>query len=99
MTEIEIKDHAIKGRDRDLKQLDTELREARAEIERLRKALESAVRQMDIARRFLPSHGTFGEEGISAYEDARASTRAALSSSSHAEKEVTTGLTTTPVGD
>lgn len=36
MTEIEIKDHAIKGRDRDLKQLDTELREARAEIERLR---------------------------------------------------------------
>lgn len=56
------------------------------ECGRLRKALMVADKQLAIARRFFPSHGSFGEEGISNYENAQARVRAALSTSTEEPK-------------
>ncbi len=55
-----------------------ELSNAEAERDKLaacigeaKKALEAAHAQLSVGRRFLPKHGSFGEEGISAYEEAQ----------------------------
>lgn len=42
-------------------------------------ALKTALEQMNKARRFLPTHGTFGEEGITDYDNAVAKISSALS--------------------
>lgn len=49
-----------------------------AEIAGLRDALGLAKAQLSIGRRFLPSHGSFGEEGVSNYQSAQRAVDAAL---------------------
>ncbi len=41
-------------------------------------ALRLADRELAVGRRYIPSHGTFGEEGISAYDDAQSMVQKAL---------------------
>lgn len=48
-------------------------------IEQARKALESAERALKSARRFLPTHGTWAENGIDSYESAQSKIAVALS--------------------
>lgn len=61
----------------------TALRQSEAqarEIGELREGLKKAAVQLAVARRYLPTHGSFGEEGIDRYESAQSTVRALLSS-------------------
>ena len=64
---------------------------ARLQSERdaLREALAEAQEQLEVGRRYLPSHGSFGEEGICAYEYAQNKARAALAGKEPGKEDVT----------
>lgn len=64
--------------------LEDQLAALTAQRDGLREALVKAQRQLSIGRRFLPSHGSFGEEGIDAYEHAQRVTDVALRSTESA---------------
>lgn len=50
----------------------------RGELAGVREALEEAQAQLAVGRRYLPTHGSFGEDGLDAYEAAQESVRRAI---------------------